>query len=111
MKIHSCPFCGKDDYFIVKELERRDVAYNLGGYKMQNAMLEVVVECQGCGARGPSFVDRPGGDVPLTMAFEENAKNAAILSWNTRVGLNTKAFELVASIIDASLAALPSNKE
>ncbi|WP_270820453.1 Lar family restriction alleviation protein [Aeromonas sp. Y311-2] len=110
MKIHPCPFCGQQEEIEVVSLERQDLALNKHGKIRRYAYLKDVVQCGECGARGPTAHNHTSGDLPLTQEFEQESRNTAVLLWNARAATSNKAFELVAAIIDSSLAALPGER-
>ncbi|WP_270818409.1 Lar family restriction alleviation protein [Aeromonas sp. Y318-3] len=110
MKIHPCPFCGQQEELEIIPIQRQDLALNKHGKVRVCAYVRNAVECGECGARGPISHGGPGGDNKLTPEFEQEARNAAVLFWNARAATSNKAFELVAAIIDSSLAALPGER-
>jgi Lar family restriction alleviation protein len=106
IQAHPCPFCGSDEYLRVEAIKHQDLQTGKGGVIRRNAKLEDAVKCHICGAMGPeSYVEAERGK-PLTADLRRQSEQAAILAWNARAPINTKAFELVETIINKSLAAL-----
>jgi len=117
MDLLPCPFCDPADsaesppWF--RELRRVDRAeFNKNGKRRKRVDIAHLVECGYCGAQGPSACDPLwSDDMLLTEAMVESSKAAAAFAWNSRAPINTKAYELVSSLITEALGKLSKGRK